>query len=802
MTSESNADQSGSALAGSGGGGVASLWKLMSPEIAPRREEDAAKPSAVREPAQLTLKPDDAEGFEAPVSGLVFAEYQPAPGEFESAPANQPAPAAAGLPGWPGRSSGTGGPNVRGTGEDSVTTVRPVWVGSVEICDLTTCRAWSTLPIRQKPAIWRRLRMAPVGVLFSMGLHVMAAALLAGATYSEWSAPVVAWVEARLDDPALPAPEPAESPFELLQPGPHETSATTAIEARSIGAEHTTEPVQKMAPIELVDSTLIETAAPRPVYDIPEGLEVDQRLVVQGTTGEALVEVEAALDLITFEIASQLQEHPLLVVWLLDASGSLKSQRERIAGRLDRVYRELGALDDADQVISRRDAALLSAVVSYGEGTSFLADPTSRFDQISKAVRSVAADPSGIENIFSSVEAVLRKWGKLRQDDGRHLMLVIVTDETGDDFGHLERAILGCRRSGAKAYVVGPSALFGRRQGFVPYVAPEDGKTYPLPVDLGPESFVNEVVSLPFWFAGPQLENLSSAMGPYGLSRLVRETGGVYFQTTLTTSSAFAPTGLFDPQAVRPFAPDYRFGTPQEYVKDVNRHPLRQAVMRAAELSLKRKVHGTPPLEMRVTPRNYLQQLNAAQRQVAESSYVIEELLTGFTPKLQREYDRESDLRWRVNYDLSLGRLLAMRVRTIEYNLACAQLKQLGAAEVEQKANRFVFQPTAQQFTAGAISRKQTREAEALLRRVLETAPGTPWAALAQRELNFPFGITVTRQFDPPPPPKPRETPRTTPPEKPDPRRKGPLQLADDPQKRGPTPKPTPPAPPPKLPRL
>ena len=56
----------------------------------------------------------------------------------------------------------------------------------------------------------------------------------------------------------------------------------------------------------------------------------------------------------------------------------------------------------------------------------------------------------------------------------------------------------------------------------------------------------------------------------------------------MTTTSGLSPIGKLRPaSALKAFEPDYRFATPQEYINDANRHKLRQAVMRAAELSLK-----------------------------------------------------------------------------------------------------------------------------------------------------------------------------------------------------------------------
>jgi hypothetical protein len=378
-------------------------------------------------------------------------------------------------------------------------------------------------------------------------------------------------------------------------------------------------------------------------------------------------------------------------------------------------------------------------------------------------------------------------------------MILTVTDEAGDDFAtNLEPAIKICKHYGARAYVIGPSAVFGKRQGFVPYVAPEDGKTYQLPVDLGPETAVAENVQLPFWFNGPQHEYLSSGLGPYALERLVQETGGVYFLTNMTTTTGLARSGSFYTEDMKPFQPDYRFGSPEAYLKDLAKHPLRRAVVEAADRSLRYKAKGTPDLELRVNQGNYLQTLTRSQQTVAESTLMIENILEAFRGNLEAEYEKESSPRWRAAYNLALGRLLAQKVRCYEYNYACAQLKTMGAQEVANKSNHWIFRPDPNLNYATSM-KKLAVQAEKLLRRVLDEAPGTPWAVLASRELKDPFGLKIIERYDPPPPPPKPNTNTATP----TPTKKGVLLLADDrPKPKTPPAKPAPPPPPPKLPRL
>lgn len=607
-------------------------------------------------------------------------------------------------------------------------------------------------------------------------------------------------LETRIDPPVEPEPfedEPEKKiEYELANPNDEEKSQLTAVNARSTGLILSEKPVEEAAEkLELASAGGLLEAAPN-LFDIPEGMEIDETVIVQGTTGEGLVQMDAALDRVTWEVAANLKDRKVLIVWLVDASGSLLQQRKVVTKRMRRIYSELQALGNEGK-IPNQDQPVLSAVVSFGLKTTFVVpNPTPNVDEIVAGLERAPIDESGVENVFGAVRQVIEKYQTYRTQQGRRILLMTITDEAGDDYGaHLNTSINMLNRLGGRAYVIGPAAVFGKRQGFVPYLAPEDGKTYQIPVDIGPESAMAENVQLPFWFNGPQYENLSSGLGPYALARLVHETGGVYFMTNMTTTSGLSPTGTYSNQTMKLFAPDYRFGTPEEYLRSIEKYPLRVAVYKAGQLSLRYKALGTPDLELRVNPQNYIQTLATAQQTVAVSTAMIDTILSSFNPNLEQAYAKETSLRWKMAYNLCYGRLLAQRLRCLEYNTALAQFKLMGAQEVASKSNHWIFRPdTNINYAAG--TKKQKDLAETLLKRCVADAPGTPWAILAARELQYPFGIKVIERFEPPPPP---------PPERPEPtvagKKKGALLLAEENKKKKQTPPPAPP-PPPKLPKF
>src|SRR6185436_2381436 len=152
------------------------------------------------------------------------------------------------------------------------------------------------------------------------------------------------------------------------------------------------------------------------------------RLAVRGGTDTSggVGGVGGAIGRLTYEIARSLDDRKTLVIWLLDATASLKSQREELAKRIDRVYEELGVLGK-DQ-----NRALLTAVVAFGErDVAMLDQPTDDVEAIKKAIRSIKEDETGTENTFTAIANALRKWGKYRTMDRRNILVIVMTDEKG-----------------------------------------------------------------------------------------------------------------------------------------------------------------------------------------------------------------------------------------------------------------------------------------------------------------------------------------------------------------------------------
>ncbi|HVC95723.1 MAG TPA: vWA domain-containing protein [Pirellulales bacterium] len=504
-----------------------------------------------------------------------------------------------------------------------------------------------------------------------------------------------------------------------------------------------------------------EPTEPTSTIEVPEPevefatYKLDDVVVRAGSVGEEVLQVDGAIDRLTDEILTHLEQSKLLVVWIMDASVSLAPDRQSVAERLERIYKEL------DLTSSLSSGALKSSVVAFGEKAVEMVPPTVNYAECFDAIRRVPNDPSGIENVFSTVIHCVQRYQKVRSSEHRRLMFVIWTDESGNDYARLEDAVLFCHRNVVPVYVVGPSAMFGQERGTLAYKH-VDGKVYHLPIDRGPDAVRQERLNLPYWFGGSQFETLHSGLGPFALTRLAHETGGAYF-----IKDNPADRSPFPVETMRRYVPDYN--SPNEYVRGAKHSPLRRAVLGAVDLTSQRKLKGTPRLTFAPTGRTFFQELKEAQQTVAYNLLTITGAVSLFGPKgLEKEYVKEPSPRWRAWYDLTYGRLLAMNARCNEYNSACAEMKGKGADFVDKQSNRWQFRPEAK-IHFGSQNERMAKEAIRLLSRCVKENSGTPWAVLAARELEQPLGFAVDEAYVAPPPPPPPPPPPKAPPAKPAP---------------------------------
>ena len=479
---------------------------------------------------------------------------------------------------------------------------------------------------------------------------------------------------------------------------------------------------------------------------MPSAMTIAQAVSIKGSGAEHVGGVEGAVDRIAMELLNRLEQGKTLVVWAFDASGSLSVEREKLSRNIEQVYAHTNQLDK-DQVAT--GDALMTMVVAFGQGRkAMLPDPTNDTAAIVDAIREVPLDTSGIESTFQTVTNIVKTWGKFKDAKGQayQTIVIVVTDEVGDDESQLEPAIASASAAKVPVYVLGSPALFGKVEGRMNYTDPKTKKTYRnLPVRQGPESVALETIHLPFWYGGDQYENLDAGFGPLALSRLAATTGGIYF------ISRIGPSRLsFDPNAMREYRPDWV--SAEQYAGSLRKDKLRGAVIQAA-LITQQQLPGQPGLTFPPADvPEFKEAMARNQETIARIEYTVNEALVPITDVMKLR-DRETSRRWQAHYDLIRGRLLAMKIRCAEYQTACARMKKDAPKFQDAKSNAWRLVPT-EDILSGEKVANVARETRALLERVVEDHPNTPWALLARRELKDPFGFKWAETHVPPPPPR------------------------------------------------
>jgi Mg-chelatase subunit ChlD len=466
---------------------------------------------------------------------------------------------------------------------------------------------------------------------------------------------------------------------------------------------------------------------------VPSASMLGQTVSIKGNGAEHVGDVEGAVDRIAIEVLRRLEKGRTLVVWAFDASGSLQVERERLVKHIDAVYAHIAQLDEQSLA---SDDGLLTAVVAFGhDRKAMTTEPTADKGAIVSAIESVPLDTTGVETTFQTVAEIVRRWGRYKDAQGHpyHPMVIVVTDEVGDDEAHLEEAIDVASRAKVPVYVLGSQAIFGRDMGYMDYTDPATKQTFRhLPVRQGPESATLEQIRLPFWYDGPQYDTLDAGFGPYALSRLAGATGGIYFVTRL------GPGRMgFDPVMMREYKPDWV--SRKQYEANLSKSPIRQAVLEASQIT-QQQLPGQPPLSFPAADGpEFKEAMAKAQEVAARTAYTVDAAIEPVM-RVTQARDRETSRRWQAHYDLVLGRLLAMKIRCYEYNWACAKMKKDAPKFQKPDSNAWRLVPDREIHYSDKAS-AAAEEARTVLKRVVEEHPGTPWALLAQRELKDPFGF-------------------------------------------------------------
>lgn len=459
---------------------------------------------------------------------------------------------------------------------------------------------------------------------------------------------------------------------------------------------------------------------------------------IAGDVTAVTTNIGEALDQLAREILRHLAAHKLTVVWLFDESGSMRDDQQAIKEKFDRVASELKLNVDDNKKAAN---ALTHAIVGYGAGIHFpQPKPTSDIDEIGKAIDKIPVDASGTENTCQAIQRVIAEYGKYISKE-RRLLIVLITDESGDDGSFIEEARQAAVSRSVPIYIIGRQSLFGYGTAHLLYVDPVTKDHYWPAIRRGPETAAIECLQ---WDGlHDRWDEQPSGFAPYELARLVKDTGGIYFLLPSEENMRVRQREKkYSMKTLKEYVPDYK--SRMEYIKDRNASEFRRTLFAIIQQTKDYPFRRRFPVEPIPLAEAMIKEYPVVEQRLVQL-FAIEKRLRS----LKRQRDREPDKRWQAHYDLMLAQIVTYQIKAYEYRaclkemVALAQKNQLVPKErpTPGKLVEWELNHSQDRKAPKSETEKKYAEAKALLTDVIKKHPNTPWADLAQDEINRGFGV-------------------------------------------------------------
>jgi hypothetical protein len=440
-------------------------------------------------------------------------------------------------------------------------------------------------------------------------------------------------------------------------------------------------------------------------------------------------EIGVALDQLAREILRHLKDHKLTVVWLFDESTSMQDDQKTIVAKFDRVSSELKLNVDANK---KATGALNHAIIGFGQATDYVLEkPREDIDLIGRAIKKLRIDSTGVENTMKAIRDVVDRYANLIRKD-RKLLIVLVTDESGDDGDGVEEAKQALKKYKVPLYVIGRQSLFGYPFAHHRYMDPVTKDVYYPVIRRGPESADLENYQWDGLYG--RWDEQPSGFAPYELARLTRESGGIYF---LLPSEEFMRVRkreqAYSSTQLKEYLPEY--DNRMSYVERRNASPLRQTIYAII-------MQGKDFLYRREFPIDVGELVKAAHEEGDKATLKLNALLEvqKRLEALEKVRDREPEKRWQAHYELMLAQTVAFQVKAFEYRALMASIisapPQPKGPPAADMMITWVVDHTKKPLAPRNLTAKKYAEAERLLRAVIAKHPKTPWADLAQDTLD------------------------------------------------------------------
>jgi hypothetical protein len=520
------------------------------------------------------------------------------------------------------------------------------------------------------------------------------------------------------------------------------------------GAESEPEPapqVKTKKVIPGVNASLTGTAKARPKRENPKpGLNLEIERPSQQTVRPATAihpEVNRLL-----EMFKQSQDDaPTLVVWIVDRTKSAANMVDAV--KMQAQYFYDGLVIEAEQQaqtnseeVRAEQTQLLTSVYSFGESTERHLEASGDFKAVTTAFMQITIDSSGVENAFAAVRQATDDVLDLRRKQGYEVFLVVVTDEAGDDQDQAELLRSDLAKYAIPVYVVGVHAPFGKRAILPEHVeAGVDGAAGRVFINQGPETRDTEQLLMEYPAASMVTETVDSGFGPFAWEYICRVSGGSFlalrapgYTSSMLNRPGSRPVALigsYNRSSLQKYAPDYI--SQAEYEARIQENKALAALIRVSKLETIQVLNNPQRDFLKRDEASFSRELSRAQLGAAQLEPA---LLQAYEILRLGESDRSklTNLRWQAGYDLAMGRLLAARSRVEGYNAMLALMKR-GKTFENEMSTTWVLVPSTD-TEVGSVIKKIGDRAVQYLERVKTEHAGTPWARMAEMELQVPVG--------------------------------------------------------------
>jgi hypothetical protein len=559
-------------------------------------------------------------------------------------------------------------------------------------------------------------------------------------------------------------------------------------------------PLSQQTKVEINDVIAEPDIEVRPVMESLPGVDsLTTELgedAVTGEVGAIVAGYGAALDRLSAELLRMMRTQKLTVIWLFDESESMKDDQQELRDRIYRVYEELRLVETnpAAAGSGRRKKKLQdileTSITSFGAGWKVhTPKPVSDPRALMSAIDKIPIDRSGLENMCGAILQTVKKYRGVTRSK-RKLVIIVVSDESGDDGGRVEEVISQCKMAKAPVYILGRESVFGSLYAFKRWRHPDTGRTHYLKIHRGPETPFAE--QLQYDGYGKRKDSHMSGFGPYEQVRIARDTGGIFFQLPHEEADLHdLDNRKNDMLNLREYLPN--LDSRRAYAESRNRSKFRQAIW---DVIVQLNPYEPDREAVLQVPGGWFDNRPAVYRKPAidrgKKVLSIFRILVKAQQRLDQVRglrDTEASLRWRANYDLIYAQLLAYQVRLLQYAIGIDQYAKAIADGTRKfknpKSNRWsvahgranLVMPTEKQaaeiskflgaeFTIDSL-KEAHRKCLQRLAMVEEMHPGSPWSRRAEWERKRRFGVGFAEHHYVAPKPRPPGTPAPPPPSPP-----------------------------------